>query len=84
MVCCMTFPWAPMAGGTTTQSGQRNDGVTAPNMQRLQQRLGHINRTMHANVDKPTTLEKTFNNLQKNKLLCFYEKKLKVVEKICI
>ena len=54
-----------MAGGTTAQSGQRNDGVTAPNMQRLHQRLGHINRTLHAHIEKPTALEKTLNNLHK-------------------
>ena len=51
-----------MAGGTTAQSSQRNDGVTAPNTQQLHQRLG----TLHADIEKPTTLEKTFNNLQKN------------------
>ena len=65
MVCCMTCPWAPTAGGTTAQSAQRNDGVTAPNTQQLHQRLGHINRTLHADIQKPTTLEKTFNNLHK-------------------
>ena len=54
----MTCPWAPTAGGTTAQSGQRNDGVTAPKMQRLHQRLGHINRTLHADIEKPTSLEK--------------------------
>ena len=48
MICCMTCPWAPTAGGTTVQSGQRNDGVTAPYTQRLHQRLSHINRTLHA------------------------------------
>ena len=84
MICCMTCPWVPTAGGTKAQSGQQNDGVTAPNTQRLHQRLGRINRTLHADIEKPTTLEKTFNNLQKNKFLCFYEKKLNCVEKICI
>ena len=62
MIGCMTCPWAPTAGGTTAQSGQRNDGVTAPNTQRLHQRLGHINRTLHADIEKPTTFDKTFNN----------------------
>ena len=63
MIGCMTCPWAPMAGGTTAQSDQRNDGATAPNMQQLHHRLGHINRTLHADNEKPTTLEKTLNNL---------------------
>ena len=74
MICCMTCPWAPTAGGTTAQSGQRNDGVTAPNMQQLHQRLGHINRTLHVDIEKPTTPDKTFNNLQRNKFVCFYDK----------
>ena len=65
MICCMTCPWAPTAGGTTAQYGQRNDGIMASNTQRLHHILGHINRTLHADIDKPTTLEKTFNNLQK-------------------
>ena len=52
---------------------QRNDGVTASNTQRLHQRLDHINRTLHADIEKPTTLEKTFNNLHKINF-CFYEK----------
>ena len=65
MIFCMTCPWVPTLGGTTAQSGQRNDGVTAPNTQRLHQRLGYINRTLHADIEKPTTLEKTFNNLHK-------------------
>ena len=46
-------------------TGQRNDGVTAPNTQRLDERLGHINQTLHADIEKPTTLEKIFNNLHK-------------------
>ena len=83
MICCMACPWAPTAGGTTAQFGQRNDGVTAPNMQQLHQRLGHINRTLHADIEKPTTLVKTFNNLQKL-IFMFLGKKLNVVEKICI
>ena len=81
MICCMTCPWAPTASRTTAQSGQRNDGVTAPNTQRLHQRLGHINRTLHADIEIPTSHEKTFNNLQKIKC---YEKILNLVEKICI
>ena len=56
-ICCMTCPWMPTAGGTTAQSGQQNDGVTAPNTQRLHQRLGHINRTLHADIEIPTSLE---------------------------
>ena len=66
MICCMTCPWAPMAGETTAQSGQQNDGVTAPKTQRLDQRLGYINRTLQADIAKPTSLEKNINNLQKN------------------
>ena len=57
MLCCMTCSWAPTAGGTTAQSDQRNDGVTAPKTQRLHQRLGRINRTLHADIEKPTPLE---------------------------
>ena len=79
MVCCMTCPWAPMAGGTTAQSGQRNDGVTASKTQRVHQRLGHINWTLHADIEKPTSLEKTLIILHK---LNFYivMKKIKMVD----
>ena len=82
MACCMTCPWAPTAGGKTAQSGQRNDGVTAPKTQRLHQRLGHINRTLHSDIDKPTSLKKN-NNLHK---LNFYVviKTINIVEQICI
>ena len=59
----MTCSWAPMAGGMIAQTGQRNDGAMAPNTQQLHYRLGHINRTLHADIEKPTTLKKTFNNL---------------------
>ena len=71
MICCMTCPWAPTAGRTTAQSGQQNDDVTAPNTQQLHQRLGHINRTLHAYIEKPTTLAKTFNNLHKINIYVF-------------
>ena len=84
MIGCMTCPWAPTAGGTTAQSGQRNDGVTAPNTQLLHHRLGHISRTLHADIEKPTTLEKTFNNLHKIKFYVLMKKKINCVEKICI
>ena len=84
MICCMTCRWAPTASETTAQSGQQNDGVTAPNTQQLHQKLGHINRTKYADIEKNTTLEKTFNNLQKINFYVFYEKKLNFVEKICI
>ena len=67
MICCMTCPWATAAGGTTAQSGQRNDGVTAPKTQRLHQRLGYINQTLQADIAKPKSLEKNINNLQKIK-----------------
>ena len=53
------MPMVTMAGGTTVQSGQQNDGIMAPNTQQLlHHRLGHINRTLHADIEKPTTLEK--------------------------
>ena len=79
MICCMTCPWASTAGGTTAQSGQRNDGVTAPNTQQLHQRLGYINRTQHGDIEKPTTLKKTFNNLQKNKFYFYVFMKKKIL-----
>ena len=71
-----------MASGTTAQTGQWNDGAMAPNTQQLHHRLGHINRTLHAEIEKHTTLEKTLNNLHKINFCC-YEKKI-IVEKICI
>ena len=74
MIGCMTCSWAPTAGGTMAQSGQWNDGVMAPNTQQLHYRHGHINRTLHANIDKPLTLEKTFNYLHKINFYVFYEK----------
>ena len=69
------MPWGPTAGGTTAQSGQQNDGVTAPNTKQLHHRLGHINRTLHADIEKPTTLEKTFNFLLKIKSYVFMKNK---------
>ena len=63
MIGCVTCSWAPTAGRTTAQTSQRNDGTTAPNMLQLHHRLGHINRTLHADIKKPTILEKTFNYL---------------------
>ena len=77
MIGCMTCPWASTAGGTTAQTDQRNDSATAPNTQQLHHRLGHINRTLHADIEKPTTLEKTLNYLHKINSYVF-------VEKICI
>ena len=74
MICCMTCPWAPTAGGTTAQSGQRNDDVTAPNTQRVHQRLGYINRTLQADIAKPTSLEKTLTIYKKNKLYVVMKK----------
>ena len=65
MIGCMTCQLAQTTGGTTAQSGQRNDGVTAPNMQQLHHRLDHINRTLHSDIEQPTTLENTFNNIHK-------------------
>ena len=63
------------AGGTTTQTEQRNDGAMAPKMQQLHNRLGHINRTLHADIEKLTSLEKNINNLHKINF-CFYEEKI--------
>ena len=37
---------------------RRNGSKTAPKTQQLNQRLGHINRTLHADIEKPTSLEK--------------------------
>ena len=65
MIGCMTCPWAPMAGATTAQTDQQNDGATALNTQQLHHRLGHNNRTLHADIEKRTSLEKNINNLQK-------------------
>ena len=59
------MPVGTTAGGTTAQADQRNDGATAPNTHQLHHRLGHINRTLHADIEKPTTVEKTFNYLHK-------------------
>ena len=76
MICCMTCSWAQTAGGTTAPSGQRNDGVMAPNTPRLHQRLDHINRTLHADIEKPISLEKNINNLHKINFYVFMTKKL--------
>ena len=76
----MTCTWAPTADETTAQSGQRNDVGTAPKMQRLHQILGHINRTLHTDIEKPTSLEKNINNLHKINF-CFYEKNLILLKK---
>ena len=74
MIGCMICPWAPTVGGMTAQSGQQNDGVTAPNTQRLHHRLGHINRTLHADIEKLTSLEKNINNVHKIKFYVFMNK----------
>ena len=74
MIGCMTRLWAPTAGGTTAQSGQRNDGETAPNTQHLHHRLGHINRTLHVDIEKPTTLKKKLNFLHKINSYVFMKK----------
>ena len=62
---CMTCSSAPTAGGTTAQSGQCNDGATAPNTHQLHHRLGHVNRTLHADIEIPTSLEKNHLIIQK-------------------
>ena len=69
------------AGGTTAQSDQQNDGGTAPNTQRLHQRLGHINRTLHADIEKPTSLEKNINNLHKINIYVFMKNKYILLKK---
>ena len=74
MVYCMTCPWAPTAGGTTAQFGRRNDGVTAPKTLRHHQRLGHINRTLHADIEKPTWLEKTLIIYTKQMFMFLWKK----------
>ena len=74
MIGCMTCEWASLVGGTTSQTDQRNDGATAPNMQQLHHRLCHINRTLHADIEKPTTVEKTFNYLHKINSYVFMKK----------
>ena len=74
MIGCMTCSWAPTTGGTTAQTGQRNDGATTPNAQLLHHRLGHINRTLHADIEKLTTLEKTFDNLHEINCYAFMKK----------
>ena len=56
------------------QSGQRNDGVSAPKTQRLHQRLGYINRTLQADIAKPTSREINNNNLQKIKFYVVMKK----------
>ena len=81
MIDCMTCPRAPKVGGTTAQTDQRNDGNTAPNTQQLHHRLGHLNRKLHADIEKPTTLEKTFNYLHKINSYIFMEKKLNFCRK---
>ena len=79
MIGCMTCPWAPTAGGTTAQTGQQNDGATASNTQQLHHRLGHINRTLHADIEKPTTRKKTLKNLHKINVYVFMKK----INQIC-
>ena len=82
MIGCMTCSWAPTASGTMAQTGQRNDSAMAPNTQQLHHRLGHINQTLHADTEKPTTLEKTFNNLHKINCYVLMKKYINFVEKI--
>ena len=72
-----------MAGGTTAQSGQRNDGVTAPKTQRLHQRLGYINRTLQADIEKSTSLEQKLI-IYKKLIFMLLWKKINFGEKICI
>ena len=76
MIGCMTCPWAQTAGRTTAQTDQWNDGATAPITQQLHHRLGHINRTLHADIAKHKTLKKIFNYLHKINSYVFMKKKL--------
>ena len=79
MIGCMTCSWAPMA-----KSGQRNDGATALDTQQLHHRLVHINRTLHADIEKPTILEKTFNYLHKINSYVFMKKNNNFVKKFAL
>ena len=74
MIGCMTCSWASTVGGTTAQSGQRNDVATAPNTHQLHYRLGQITRTLHADIEKTITLEKTFKYLHKLNSYVFMKK----------
>ena len=57
----------------------------APNTQRLHQRLGHINRTLHANIEIPTSLEKkNYLIFTKKWMFMFLRKNIKFCWKICI
>ena len=78
------MPMGANGRGTMAQSGQRNDGVTATKTQRLHQRLGYINRTLQADIAKPTSLEKNINNLQKLNIYIVMKKNLILLKKICI
>ena len=69
-----------MGANDRRNDGSRNDGATAPNTQQLHHRLGHINRTLHADIEKLTTLEKTFNYLHKINSY-FYEKIIILLKK---
>ena len=54
--------------------GSYDNGITTPITQQLHHRLGHIIRTLHADIEKPTTLEKTFNKLHKINIYVFMKK----------
>ena len=69
MIGCMTCSWAPTTGGMTAQSGQRNDGAT-----RSSSTTDSVNRTLHADIEKPTTIEKTCNYLHKINSYVFMKK----------
>ena len=84
MIGCVTCPWAPTAVGTTAQTNQRNDGATALDPQQLHHWPGHINRTVHADIEKPTKLEKIFNCLHKINYYVSMKKNTNFAEKICI
>ena len=64
-------------------NGRRNDGSIRPVEWRhngsknaaLHQRLGHINWTLHADIDKPTSVEKNINNLHKRNFFVFMKHK---------
>ena len=77
MIGRMTCPWVLTASGTTVQIDQRNDSATAPKTQQLHHRLGHINQTLHADIEKPKTPEKTFNYLHKINSYVIMRKQIK-------
>ena len=75
MICCMTCPWAPTAGGTTAQSGQRNDGVMTPHTKRLTKDSVTSTEYCTQTLINLQHLKKTFNNLHKINVYVFMKNK---------